>query len=34
MPFKAVPIVNMLATVISLRLLGTQGDTSIIKSSE
>ena len=31
MPFKAVPIVNILATVISLGLLGTQSDTSIVE---
>ena len=34
MPLKAVLAANMLATVIILRPLGTQGDTSIAKLSK
>ena len=34
MPLKAVPAVNILAIVTTLRLLGTQGNTSIAKSSK
>ena len=31
MPLKAVLVANILATVIILKLLGTQGNTSIVK---
>ena len=34
MPLKAVLVVNALATVIILRLLGTQSNTSIAKLSK
>ena len=34
MLFKVVPAANVLAIIIILRLLGTQGDTSIAKLSK